>query len=272
MSALAALRDRVRRLVLPVYKPSRSVLMPPPRRYVLMRPAIFEVWYRARAFRQLWFGGGVRTLNEFGAVVPREAMGRVSFYNRSKLWEFFRIRTEKLMVVLRCIDAVPRGAKVLVIGPRNEAEILLLSLYGFELRNITGIDLFSYSPLIQLGDMHDLKFPDDSFDIVYTAWTLAYSYDLTKACAEIVRVARDGAIVVTGMSHTSTRSHLDLSDITQGGLTELLALFEPSVDHVYWQESSPVAGTDSAEVSVIFRIRKRRPVNGSVKNPRNAAA
>ena len=250
------LRDLVRSILLPIYKPSRSALLPSLSRTLLMRPGIFEVWYRWRAFRGIVFGGGVKTLNEFGQVVPRESMGRVASYNRSKLWEFYRVRTEKLMSVLRCIDAVTRDAKILVIGPRNEAEILLLSLYGFRLQNITGVDLFSYSRLIQLGDMHDLRFPADAFDVVYTAWTLAYSYDLQKACGEILRVAKPGAVIATGMSHTATRSSLDLSSITQGGLPELLGLFSPHVDHVYWQECSPVAGTDSAEISAVFRIRK----------------
>jgi hypothetical protein len=256
VSGEGAVRQQVRQVALPIYKPSRSALLPGICRYLLMRPAVFEAWYRMRAFRQLWFGGGIRTLNELGEVAPHSAMERVTSYNRSRLWEFFRVRTEKLMAVLRCIDAVPRDAKVLVIGPRNEAEILLLSLYGFRLQNITGVDLFSYSPLIRLGDMHNLQFNDGTFDVVYTAWTLAYSYDVKRACAEIVRVAKSGAIIATGMSHTSKRSDLDLSDITQGGVTEILALFAPHVDHVYWQESSSVAGTDSAEISTIFRIRK----------------
>lgn len=258
MKSLGGLRQRLRHIALPVYKPSRSALLPSLRTFLLMRPFVFEAWYRLRAFRHVWFGGGIRTLNEFGEVVPRAAMARVASYNQSRIWEFFRDRTEKLMMVLRCIDAVPPDAKVLVIGPRNEAEILLLSLYGFRLDRIIGVDLFSYSPSIRLGDMHDLEFPDNTFDIVYTAWTLAYSYDLRKASAEILRVAKPDAIVATGMSHTSNRSHLDLSDITQGGLPELLALFAPHVDHVYWQESAPVPGTDAAEVSVIFRIRKAR--------------
>ena len=40
------------------------------------------------------------------------------------------------------------------IGPRNEAEIFMLWSYGFKLENIVGLDLISYSPLIDLGDMY----------------------------------------------------------------------------------------------------------------------
>ena len=102
-------------------------------------------------------------------------MAGVRKYNRSQMWEFYRIRTEKFMVVLRCIDAVPRDPRILIIGPRNEAELLLLSLYGFPLRRMVAVDLFSYSPLIRCMDMHQFDFPDDSFDIVYSAWTLKCS-------------------------------------------------------------------------------------------------
>ena len=35
-----------------------------------------------------------------------------------------------------------------------------MSLYGFKLENVTGVDLFSYSPRIKCMDMHKLEFPD----------------------------------------------------------------------------------------------------------------
>src|SRR5439155_23120353 len=89
-------------------------------------------------------------------------------WNTHMVWEIRRRRTERLMNVLRTIEGLPiKRSRILCIGPRNEAEILLLSLYGFPIDNIVSIDLFSYSDLIQVMDMHDLKFPADSFDIVY---------------------------------------------------------------------------------------------------------
>ncbi len=215
-----------------------------------MRPAIFEFWFRLRAW---WF---LLTTRRVGGLTPSTEAGfmsKVASYNRSKLWEFHRVRTEKFMVLLRCIDEVPKDAKILCIGPRNEAEVLLLSLYGFPLRNITAIDLFSYSPLITCMDMHALSFPADSFDVVYTAWTMKYSYDLQRACREIVRVVKPGGIVVTGFSHTTTITE-EVGSPLRGGLQELLQQFAPHVDWVHWQESTPVLNAE--EVSVIFRVRK----------------
>ena len=43
-----------------------------------------------------------------------------------------------------------KNLKVLSVGPRSEGEIFNLFANGFEFKNIVGIDLFSYSPLIKL--------------------------------------------------------------------------------------------------------------------------
>jgi SAM-dependent methyltransferase len=248
------MRQRLRNLLLPIYKPSRSKLLVPYWRDLMMRPAIFEIWFRARL---AWFWGIRHGLKALGASPDGQQtfVEKVKSYNQSKIFEFFRIRTEKFMVLLRCIDGIPRDAKVLCIGPRNEAEILLLSLYGYPLRNITGVDLFTYSPLIRAMDMHNLDFPDDSFDIVYSAWTLKYSFDLPRACSEIVRVAKPSGVVVTGFSHTSEIT-AEVGSPMARGLDELLNSFSPHVGWVFWQEVAPTGKDGVSEVSVIFRVRK----------------
>lgn len=90
--------------------------------------------------------------------------------------------------------------KVLSIGPRAEGEIFNIFAHGFELKNITGLDLFSYSPLIQLGDMHNLKFKDGEFDVVLMGWCLAYSNDKKKALSEVKRVMSKNGLLVIGYS------------------------------------------------------------------------
>ena len=44
-------------------------------------------------------------------------------------------------------------------------------------------------------DMHEMTFSDDSFDVVYASHSLEHSYDVERVVREIVRVARDGAVV-----------------------------------------------------------------------------
>ena len=47
--------------------------------------------------------------------------------------------------------------------------------YGISRKNISAIDLISYSPWIDLGDMHNLPYKDNSFDIIICGWVIAYS-------------------------------------------------------------------------------------------------
>lgn len=242
----------LRKALLPFYKPTRTRVFPDVRRSLLGQPALFEVWYRARAWRLL-LTHGMKSLDPAAMDGSKSFLNKVSSYNKSQLWEWHRTRTEKLMAVLRCIDDMPANPRILVIGPRNEAELLLLNLYGFPFDRIESIDIFSYSPRIKLQDMHEIDFPDDTFDVVYSAWTLKYSYDIEKAVSEIIRVLKPGGVVATGFSHTqlvTTATGAPLS----GGLEELHRLFEPHVDWVFWQEALPQP--TSKETTTIFRIKK----------------
>ena len=105
-----------------------------------------------------------------------------------------------------------KNLKVLSIGPRAEGEIFNIFAHGFELKNIIGLDLLSYSPLIKLGDMHHLEFNDEEFDVVLMGWCLAYSNDKKKALSEVRRVlAKDGSLII-GYSVNPTISDQDQID------------------------------------------------------------
>ena len=99
--------------------------------------------------------------------------------------------------------------KILSIGPRSEGEIFNLFANGFELKNIAGIDIFSYSPLIQLSDMHNIKLEDNKFDIVLMGWCLAYSNNKIKAINEAKRVLKKDGSLIIGYS-VSSKSDQDI--------------------------------------------------------------
>lgn len=99
--------------------------------------------------------------------------------------------------------------KILSIGPRSEGEIFNLFANGFELKNIAGIDIFSYSPLIQLSDMHNIKLEDNKFDIVLMGWCLAYSNNKVKAINEAKRVLKKDGSLIIGYS-VSSKSDQDI--------------------------------------------------------------
>jgi SAM-dependent methyltransferase len=142
------------------------------------------------------------------------------------------------------IDRVRQDAAemdALSIGPRSEIEIFGLLAAGFSKARIRAVDLFSYSPLVGLGDMHALPFPDNSFDIVFVGWVLTYSRDHRLVASEILRVCRDRAIVVLAGDYCDAaiddpafrnkRMYVTSCD-------QLLSLFEGHVRRVYFRHES----------------------------------
>ena len=105
-----------------------------------------------------------------------------------------------------------RNLKVLSIGPRSEGEIFNLFANGFEFKNIVGIDLFSYSPLIKLSDMHNIKEDDDQFDLVLMGWCLAYSNNKKKALEEAKRVLKKNGMLIIGYTLTQRTDNDFLSE------------------------------------------------------------
>lgn len=86
----------------------------------------------------------------------------------------------------------------LSLGPRYESELYGLIGLGFRRKNIEAVDTFSYSPMIQVGNIHDLKFQGESFDLILLGWTIAYSEKPKEAIQEVVRVAKPfGKIILT---------------------------------------------------------------------------
>lgn len=88
--------------------------------------------------------------------------------------------------------------RVLHVGPRNMSEIFASLSLGFDLERIFAIDLISFHPIVDIGDVHDVKHAENTFDIVVLGWILAYSANPEKAVSEVIRVARDGAVIVVG--------------------------------------------------------------------------
>jgi ubiquinone/menaquinone biosynthesis C-methylase UbiE len=78
-----------------------------------------------------------------------------------------------------------------------------LRSHGYSPSKIRGVDLFSLFADIEVGDLHQLPFPDNHFDIVLCGWVLAYSENRELAAAEIKRVLRPGGMFSIGVSYSS---------------------------------------------------------------------
>jgi hypothetical protein len=158
--------------------------------------------------------------------------------------------------------------KVLSIGARTETELFAILSGGFSLPNITMIDLFSYSPFIQIGDMHKMGFASDAFDVIIFGDTLAYSLNPALAVSEIIRVAKDRTVISIG--HACTRSdtasqqtsaHSQFpktrASITVQSTDDILRWFDGHVGKIYARyEPEPVRTPQLNRVLTVFEIVK----------------
>jgi SAM-dependent methyltransferase len=225
--------------------------------YVLLTPPIFALRFHLRRLYWRLTGHPLKQLVQGAGVDSSFVAEQVLPYNLGNINIINRGRTERIIAILRSIRGVKLHAlKTLVVGPRNEAELMLLSSYGFDAAKLTAIDLFSYSPAVQLMDMHALKFPDNCFDAIYSAFVITYSDDIPKAISESIRVAKDGALIVFSFEHLAPGggNRFGKNNLPDGP-DSLMEVFGKTVGHVYWKEDFENDGRYTS--SVVFRLSKQ---------------
>lgn len=145
------------------------------------------------------------------------------------------------------------GNAVLCVGARQDDEIRYFRRRGAG--RVVGIDLYDNGPDIVAMDMHDLKFPDGSFDVVYSRHSFEHAYDKHKAGREFVRVLKPGGIVVIEvpgrMKGGGDYNYFE-------GTGDVLEAFEPHVGELFWNEySRKEENTDKMDIiRVMFRVSK----------------
>lgn len=220
------------------------------------------------AVRYLWYVRVRRRLSTYdpatGAASP-VARNTIS-HNLKGLRDLAVNRSHLLARPLSVLERLSVDSRILSIGPRSEGELFNLAAHGFRLRNVVGLDLISYSPRVQLGDMHAMSFADDAFDAVVLGWVLAYSEDPTRAAREVVRVTRPGGVVAVGVEYNpqSQREieralgYLPGAQRRIASCEEILGFFGDAVDHVYFNHTVAPADRDRVgALCVIFSVRKR---------------
>lgn len=105
-----------------------------------------------------------------------------------------RTRKAALTTVLASVVDLRRIGTALAIGCRDAYELDLLE--GLGVRRVTGIDFHSSDRRIKVMDMHDLRFADHAFDLVYASHSPEHAYDTDRVLSEIVRVVRHGGFVL----------------------------------------------------------------------------
>jgi SAM-dependent methyltransferase len=161
-----------------------------------------------------------------------------------------------LTLIKQVADEQPSGGAALCVGCRNGLELDRFRARGFA--EVVGIDLFSQREDILVMDMHELSFPDDSFDVVYASHALEHSYDVGRVVGEIARVARDGAVVGIEVPVRVQASAADR--IVFSGLDELRAVFGPHIgNELHGEEQAPHTPTNEQGTEIarlVFRLRK----------------
>ena len=87
--------------------------------------------------------------------------------------------------------------KILIVGPRTEDDIFWAKALG--LKNTIGLDLFSYSNLIDVGDIHATSYADNSFDAVLLGWMISYSSNPEAVIAECRRILKPNGFLGIGI-------------------------------------------------------------------------
>jgi SAM-dependent methyltransferase len=161
-----------------------------------------------------------------------------------------------ITLINRVAEGQPSRGRVLCVGCRNGLELDRFRARGFD--DVVGIDVFSQRPDILVMDMHDMSFPDDSFDVVYASHALEHSYDVERVVGEIARVSRDGAVV--GVEVPVRAQASDADRVVFSGVDELRQAFAPYVGaELLAEEQLPRTATNEQGTEIgrlVFRVRK----------------
>jgi hypothetical protein len=195
-------------------------------------------------------------------------------HNFKLLKDFSIPRMDLLVKPLSVLEFLGDESDVLVIGPRNENDLLKLLASGFSRSRIRGLDLMSYSPLIDVGDMHETPYEDSRWDAIICGWTLSYSRRPDLFSKELIRIARPGCAIAIAVEYSpiSDEELVDFVGYTIAdkgferinSVDQILRLFEGHVGHVYFSHDAPLKRYHSRDglvanpssVAVIFTVRK----------------
>lgn len=196
-------------------------------------------------------------------------------HNLKSLKDFSNCRIELLVRPLSVIETVRHARSVLLIGPRNENDLLIASTYlDLPLDCVRGLDLISYSKQIDLGDMHEMPYEDNSFDVVICGWTMSYSNQPKILADEMTRVCRPGGVVAVGVEYSTLDEagyekllgySLSIENMKRiNSVAQINELFGDHLDQVFFSHDAPLKQSHTPEgkvnfpssVASIFSIRK----------------
>ncbi len=123
--------------------------------------------------------------------------------------------------------------KVLSIGCRDTRELKNIELI-LKAKNTIGVDLFSLNEAIKIADMHNLPFPNNSFDVIFSIHSMEHSYNPQKALSEIYRTIKNHGIFSVEVPINFEVTTHDRKDFKS--IDHLYSFFDPSKVKLIWHE------------------------------------
>ena len=179
---------------------------------------------------------------------------------KKKYYQFLGNKTKSLLSPLESLDFINKdNAKILSIGPRNEGEIYQIRSFGYKWKNISAIDLQTYSKKIVLGDMHNINFNDSSFDVIISGWTLAYSNNKKLAYDEIIRVSKNNAVICIGFTYLpeDLKYNVNFLDERLISTNQIIKYFNTEPKNIFYNfDSCSIDKKKTRHSIIIFRLNK----------------
>lgn len=131
---------------------------------------------------------------------------------RAERWKDNQGVERKKCFINLVLDAVDNEIieTALLIGSADTAEQNILKQGGIE--HITAIDLNAHCPNIIKMDMHEMKFKNESFDLVIASHSLEHSFNFVAAMREIARVLKPGGFFAAEIPVNYTVNDVDRHD------------------------------------------------------------
>lgn len=144
--------------------------------------------------------------------------------------------------------------RVLIVGPRTEDDIFWAQSLG--LVNTTGLDLFSYSRFIDVGDMHQMPYDAGTFDAVLFGWVLAYSKEPAAAVREGKRLLKPGGLLGIGMQSVSAEAVRSSPSERYNSINDASDLIQLVGEKVVFVHDPPVGEHPrNREIGVVFQTK-----------------
>jgi SAM-dependent methyltransferase len=182
-------------------------------------------------------------------------------HNLEGLFESAEIdRPKTIISPLNAIQKIYKrreNLKVLSIGPRSEYEIFTLFAEGFREENVFALDLITYSPFVDIGDMHASPYEDSSFDIIILGWVISYSKNWELLRKELVRISKPGAVIAISADYSSPETNGERFNNQANHVQsskDISDLFQNDINKVFFKQDCEMPDVNTN--TLIFDIKK----------------